>query len=314
MICYNVPFQGVEQPPAKGSAPGGTRSPHWGHRRAAGGPLRAAFVIAASIHALAIGSLLAVMSVVVPKPPPTPQPVEMVFLAPAPAPAQSPANQSATDAAPPSAPTDASTASVPPPRTLPQEEGEQGSKAPVEGPPPAPAPKAEVSLQPLDAEPARRPNPPPSAPRPRHMAAPKPALPHFETPTPTPTQASAPAPSSPAAQPNLAAPPETGQPSASSQAPSPAPITPAWREGLAAWLAQHKSYPEEARKRGTEGTVGVRFTVDRAGSVTDVIVVRGSGSAILDAATVAMLRNALLPPPPAGHATVTVQVHYALAD
>jgi periplasmic protein TonB len=90
-----------------------------------------------------------------------------------------------------------------------------------------------------------------------------------------------------------------------------------WRQALAAWLAHHKSYPEEARRRSDEGTVAVRFSLDRSGRVVDVTVLRGSGSAILDAATVAMLRNAVLPPPPAMSAdqvTISVQVHYALAD
>jgi protein TonB len=82
-------------------------------------------------------------------------------------------------------------------------------------------------------------------------------------------------------------------------------------------IAQHKTYPEEARRRGDEGTVVVRFSLDRSGRVGDVTVLRGSGSSILDAATVAMLRNAVLPTPPAMPAdrlTISVQVHYALTD
>jgi periplasmic protein TonB len=98
----------------------------------------------------------------------------------------------------------------------------------------------------------------------------------------------------------------------------PAPINSAWRQQLAAWLAAHKTYPEEARRRGEEGSVTLRFTVERTGRVTETTVVRGSGSSILDAAAEAMLRNATLPPFPEtmlqARIGVTVQVRFALTN
>ena len=91
-----------------------------------------------------------------------------------------------------------------------------------------------------------------------------------------------------------------------------------WRQALAAWLATHKNYPEEARRRGAEGSVALRFTIDRSGRVLEVMLVRSSGSPILDSAAEAMLRGATLPSPPATMTqdkfTVTVQVRYALAN
>ena len=89
-----------------------------------------------------------------------------------------------------------------------------------------------------------------------------------------------------------------------------------WQHALAVWLARHKTYPEAARRRGVEGTVAIRFSVDGSGRVTNVAVLRGSGSPILDAAAEAMLRDAALPPPPAAAqaTSISVQIHYTLTD
>jgi protein TonB len=104
---------------------------------------------------------------------------------------------------------------------------------------------------------------------------------------------------------------------APAEAPPPQ-ISASWKQALAAWLASHKVYPEEARRRGEQGNVTLRFTVEPSGQVANVAVVRGSGSSRLDAAAEAMLRNATLPPFDAGMRqtpiTATVQIHYALED
>jgi len=151
------------------------------------------------------------------------------------------------------------------------------------------------------------PPPPPPSPRPRPLparratAAPSKAI---ETP-PSPPQPPA---QSPAAQAPAPAPAEAAAPQ----------ITASWRQALAAWLASHKVYPEEARRRGEQGNVTVRFTVEPSGQVTNVTVVHGSGSPRLDAAAEALLRNATLPAfDPAMRqtpVTATVQIHYALED
>jgi protein TonB len=78
----------------------------------------------------------------------------------------------------------------------------------------------------------------------------------------------------------------------------------------------HKSYPDLARRRGQEGTVVVRFTVDRDGRVQDVSLVHSSGSDALDEAAQALLANARLPafPPEMAMArqTLTVPIRYRL--
>jgi protein TonB len=90
----------------------------------------------------------------------------------------------------------------------------------------------------------------------------------------------------------------------------------AWQQALGIWLAAHKTYPEQARRRGEEGRVAIRFTVNRSGRVLDVSVVGGSGSAALDAAASTLLRGAALPPfvasMPQEQVTVTVQLRYFL--
>jgi protein TonB len=73
-----------------------------------------------------------------------------------------------------------------------------------------------------------------------------------------------------------------------------------YRAIVNAYLARRKSYPAEAKKAHQEGTVAIRFTVDRNGGVSDVRLIRGSGHDVLDAATLALLqRVAPLPRMPA---------------
>jgi protein TonB len=93
-----------------------------------------------------------------------------------------------------------------------------------------------------------------------------------------------------------------------------APPSAAWRQALAAWIAGHKTYPDAARRQGIEGIVALRFSIDRTGHVTDIVVLRGSGSSILDTAAEAILRNATVPPPDRDRITISVSLHYTLTD
>jgi periplasmic protein TonB len=93
-------------------------------------------------------------------------------------------------------------------------------------------------------------------------------------------------------------------------------VSPSWQGQLSAWLQAHKSYPEPAREQGEEGTASVRFTVARDGRVLAVSLVQGSGSGLLDAAALALLRDARVPPfpdaMPQAQVTVTVAIRYTL--
>jgi len=90
----------------------------------------------------------------------------------------------------------------------------------------------------------------------------------------------------------------------------------AWQRALIAWLDSHSAYPEAARRVGEQGAVGVRFALSESGDVTEADIQHGSGSTTLDAATLAMLRGAHLPPPPPGtdaaRRTISVSIRYRL--
>ena len=70
---------------------------------------------------------------------------------------------------------------------------------------------------------------------------------------------------------------------------------------IAAPLARRKQYPLEARSKRQQGTGTVKFTIDPAGQVSAIELVRGTGVAALDREIEAMVRRAApFPPPPGG--------------
>lgn len=87
-----------------------------------------------------------------------------------------------------------------------------------------------------------------------------------------------------------------------------------YRGRVAAQLSRHKRFPAEARSRGVQGTAAVTFSIDGAGKVTSVALVRPSGVESLDHEATAMVRRSSpFPPPPGGRAqTFTVPVSFRL--
>jgi protein TonB len=173
----------------------------------------------------------------------------------------------------------------------------QATTVPDEPPPPPPTPTPEIEPLPL---------PPPPPPRPPAQPRSPPA--HARSLAPTPPQAPASQNAAPAAAPAAPAP--------AAAPPPPSVISGDWQRSLNAWLQAHKTYPEEAKRRGDEGRAIVRFTVDRDGSVLSVELVSSTGSTLLDAAVEQLLRGAHLPafPPAMTEAAVTVslQIRYSL--
>ena len=88
----------------------------------------------------------------------------------------------------------------------------------------------------------------------------------------------------------------------------------AWMGKLKQWWDQHSFYPSEASQTNEGGSVRARIVISPDGQVTSIEVVQGSGSSVLDAAAVAVFRNAHLPPFPPGTpaqpADVVVTLHY----
>jgi len=186
-------------------------------------------------------------------------------------------------------------------------------------PPPAPAP------EPLEPQPSSPRDPEPS-PLPE-AAPPPPPQPELPSPEPAPVRPPPPKPKPPAVR---RAPPKPaeqtpgegsatriGPPSREPMAPPAAPVVDrGWLTAVSGWLTARKIYPEQARQRGDEGNVSIRFTVDRSGRVVEALVVASSGSALLDEAALRLSRNAVLPAFPVemtqARITITTTIRYSL--
>jgi protein TonB len=71
-----------------------------------------------------------------------------------------------------------------------------------------------------------------------------------------------------------------------------------WQQALVARLDRFKRYPAQAH--GTEGVASLAFTIDRNGNVLNSQIATTSGSAVLDAEVLALVKRAApFPPPPA---------------
>jgi len=85
-----------------------------------------------------------------------------------------------------------------------------------------------------------------------------------------------------------------------------------WRGLLRGRIERAKQYPPEARRQGMEGTTEVQFQIAGDGSVADVTVVKSSGFALLDQASVQTIRRAA--PLPFIPGVIRLSVSYRLRD
>lgn len=179
--------------------------------------------------------------------------------------------------------------------------------APIELPPAAML--LELAPLPTVAPPPAPPVIQQPTPEPEVVVAPKPKL-VLEKPKPKPVVKPlkpSPIPPVPAAKPVAqAAPTASTAPAAApaaaqastSNATSAAKVS--WQSQLLSHLARYKRYPDEARRRGIQGTCQVRFNLDHAGKVLSVELAKSSGNTALDRATLSMIRRASpVPTPPA---------------
>jgi protein TonB len=78
-------------------------------------------------------------------------------------------------------------------------------------------------------------------------------------------------------------------------------------------IESKKRYPEEARRRGEEGTVVVSFTIDESGKPVNVRLASSSGSSSIDNETLRLIRSLKFPPPPDGKPiNLRVEIEYQL--
>ncbi len=89
-----------------------------------------------------------------------------------------------------------------------------------------------------------------------------------------------------------------------------------WMADLHAWWIDHRRYPQQAIERNEQGTVVLRFRVNRQGRTSGAEIISRSGSQWLDQQALATFNNARLPPFPSNtpedEATVTISINYML--
>jgi protein TonB len=72
-----------------------------------------------------------------------------------------------------------------------------------------------------------------------------------------------------------------------------------WRSQIVTILEHNKRYPSDARARGEQGVTRLAFSIDGEGHLLTSRIVKSSGSAALDAETLALVQRAQpFPPPP----------------
>ncbi|MGH7038420.1 MAG: energy transducer TonB [Stellaceae bacterium] len=245
--------------------------------------VRLPFALSLAGHAVLLAAL-ALLVVTPPRPaPPVLRSIELILAPPMPKPPPAPVARPA----PPKPP-----AIHPPPR-----------------PAPPPRPKPETAPAPVRAPLPRIAAPPP---RPQHK-------PIFQRPERLPPRRirreplrprTIPPPRYVPPPPQYYAPPPRYVPPPRRAPPAAATISPGYRARLIGWIGAHTYYPQSARDAGEEGEVLLRFRIERSGRVADVAVVRSSGYPDLDAAALAMMRGAALPPfpPSMPQQSITVEV------
>jgi TonB family protein len=111
-----------------------------------------------------------------------------------------------------------------------------------------------------------------------------------------------------------AAAPATAVPApAPSAAPVASPAMASWQQALIAQLDRFKRYPAQAH--GAEGVVSLGFRIDRQGKLVNSRIEKSSGSLVLDAEALAMIKRASpLPRPPSGIAdddlSIVIPIQY----
>ena len=187
----------------------------------------------------------------------------------------------------------------------------------------ATAPEAEATARadtaddpPAETEPASR-RRADAAPKPERtevadaLPPPEPVVERDQPKETTPAEPAAPPPSAPSAASTAARSGGAGGGGASQTAGNAA--ASAYRAKVAAQLERKSFYPNAARRDRLTGAATVSFTLNAAGRVTAVRVVRSAGARILDEAALEMVRRASpYPPIPAGlGATITIQAPIA---
>lgn len=91
---------------------------------------------------------------------------------------------------------------------------------------------------------------------------------------------------------------------------------PDWESAFNKWVNEHDYYPQSAADQGKQGSVTVSFTVLPDGKVTDLRLIRRSGSPLLDMAWYGLFQGVHVPKFPPGSKAksekVVATIHYIL--
>lgn len=89
-----------------------------------------------------------------------------------------------------------------------------------------------------------------------------------------------------------------------------------WERELHAWWVEHRRYPQQAIEQNEQGTVVIRFKVNRIGQTSGAEIISRSGSQWLDMQAIATFGHARLPPfptnTPENEATLTLTINFQL--
>ena len=193
-------------------------------------------------------------------------------------------------------------------------------------PPPASAVMIDMAPPPVPTPPAPsvppRIEPPPAAPELPKAPKPAAAVPHHPPHPPVSRQEETPVPPLAAPQDQAAA--SLPAPAAPVRIPAAAPASagdaaPTWRGLVLGRLEQFKRYPALARARRQQGTVYLRFSMNRDGEVVGARIEKSAGYSTLDEETLALLQRAQplpKPPPEIGGETLelVVPIEYFLRE
>lgn len=201
-------------------------------------------------------------------------------------------------------------------------------ETPREAVPSKPEPIPQAQPEPLPVEPVVAPVVERIPPAKREPKKPERRTSKSTKPAPTPTRSSSPKPARQTAKSPVL-------PSTAARAPDPMPspavqqanereslparsaeATARYTDQLRTLIEQGKRYPRKALMRGRQGTVTVRLSINRDGSLRGIVVTTSSGHAVLDDAAIALAKKAApFPRLPVGQSVpfeVTVPVAYRL--